>query len=145
VPSRYYVNYHGEVTATRETLIEKLVVSLHLNVVERRLLGSDCVSVEEVSAVVKRLLEQNGVFPPTARLWKPGELVFEGFFLVRRPDGKVQMAWQRSNPIKPTELADRNSSEYDDLDEAVSRFIVSEWSTGIDGIRLMRRSQPLGS
>jgi hypothetical protein len=132
------------VTTTRETLIEKLVVSLHLNVVERRLLGSDCVSVEEVAAVVKRLLEQNGVFPPIARLWKPGELVFEGFFLVRRPDGRVQMAWQRSNPIKPTELADRSSSEYDDLDEAVSRFIESEWKKGIDGIQVMRPSQSFG-
>jgi hypothetical protein len=133
------------VTATREALIEKLVVSLHLNVVERRLLGSDCVSVEEVAAVVKRLLEQNGVFPPIARFWKPGELVFEGFFLVRRPDGKVQMAWQRSNPIKPTELADRSSSEYENPDEAVSRFIEREWSKGIDGIPLMRRNHPLGS
>ena len=132
-------------TTDRETLIEKLVVSLHLNVVERRLLGSDCVSVGEVATVVKRLLEQNGVFPPIARLWKPGEVVFEGFFLVRRPDGKVQMAWQRSNPIKPTELADRSSCDYDDLDEAVSRFIESEWSKGIDGIQLVRRSQSLES
>ena len=129
-------------TATREALIEKLAVSLHLDVPERQLLGSDCVSVEEVAAVVKRLLEQNGVFPPIARLWKPGELVFEGFFLVKRPDGKVQLAWQRSNPISPTELADRSSSEYDDLDEAVSRFIESEWSKGIDGIRLTHRTEP---
>ena len=89
-------------TVAREALIEKLAVSLHLDVPERRLLGSDCVSVEEVAAVVKRLL----------------------------------------NPIRPTELADRSSSEYDDLDEAVSKFIESEWSKGIDGIGLTRRSEP---
>jgi hypothetical protein len=47
------------VTATREALIEKLVISLHLSVPERRLLGSECVSVEEVTAVVKRLLKQD--------------------------------------------------------------------------------------
>jgi ankyrin repeat protein len=83
---RFSLKYHDQVTATRETLIEKLVVSLHLNVPERRMLGSDCVSVEEVAAVVKRLFERNGVFPPIAKPWQPGEVVFEGFFLVKRPD-----------------------------------------------------------
>ncbi len=136
---RYYVKYHDEVTTTREALLEKLVVSLHLNVPERQMLGSDSVSVDEVAGVVKRLLEQNGVFPPTARHWRPGETVFEGFFLVKRPDGKVQVAWQRSNPIRPNELADQGRSEYADLEEAVSRFIQSEWSKGIDGITLSRR------
>ena len=126
-------------TATREALLERLVVSLHLNVDERRMLGSECVSVEEVAAVVKRLLEENDGFPPKARPWQPGEMVFEGFFLVKRPDGKVQIAWQRSDPIRPTELADQRSSDYDSLDEAVFAFINSEWSTGIDGISLSRR------
>jgi len=126
-------------TATREDLVERLVTSLHLNVPDRRMLGSDSVSVEEVAAVVKRVLEQNGVFPANAKPWQPGEIVFEGFFLVKRRDGKVQMAWQRSNPIRPTELADQGSSDYDSLDEAVFAFINSEWSTGIDGVSLSRR------
>jgi hypothetical protein len=128
--------------STREALLEKLVISLHLNVPERRILGSDCVSVDEVAAVVKRLLERNGLFPPNAKPWQPGEIVFEGFFLVKRPDGKVQMCWQRSNPILPTQLADQGSAEYDDLDEAVSRFIQSEWGSGIDGIPLSRGCVP---
>jgi len=130
------------VTTTREALIEKLVVSLHLSVPERQLLGSDCLSVEEVAAVVKRVLNRNGVFPPHARLWKPGEVVFEGFFLVKRPAGRVEIAWQRSNPIKPTELAEQRSTECEDIDQAVSMFIDSEWSKGIDGVRLTRRGQP---
>ena len=123
-------------TITREALVEKLVVSLHLNVPERQMLGSDCVSVEEVAAVVKRLFEQVGHFPPIARLWQPGELCFEGFFLVERPDGKIQMAWQRSNPIDPKQLAEQSSSEFSDPDEAILAFIESEWPEGIDGIAL---------
>jgi hypothetical protein len=130
------------VRTTREALVEKLVVGLHLNVPERQLLGSDCVSVEEVAVVVKRLFEQDGHFPQIARLWQPGELCFEGFFLLMLPDGKVQMAWQRSNPINPTELAEQSSSEYSDLDEALSVFIESEWPRGIDGIPLSRRCKP---
>jgi len=54
----YYASYDNEMTATREALIEKLVVSLHLSVPERQLAASDSVSVEEVAAVVKRLLNR---------------------------------------------------------------------------------------
>jgi hypothetical protein len=42
--------HHYGVTTPREVLLEKLVVSLHLNVPERRMLGSDSVSIEEVAA-----------------------------------------------------------------------------------------------
>lgn len=120
----------------RETLIEKLVVSQHLNVAERQVLGSR-LSVEEVAAAVKRVFEQNGMFPPHARFWKPGKSVFEGFFLVKRPHGRVEMACQRSSPTNPTELAEQGSTEYEDVDEAVSTFIDKEWSNGIDGIRVI--------
>ena len=65
--------------STREALLEKLVVSLHLNVPERRILGSDCVSVDDVAAVVKRLLERNGLFPPNAiPVRNTGEMSFRG-------------------------------------------------------------------
>jgi hypothetical protein len=131
--------HHVGVTTPREALLEKLLVSLHLNVPERRMLGSDPVLVEEVAAIVKRLLEANGVFPPNAKLWRPGEIVFEGFFLVKRPNGKVRLAWQRSNPIKPNELAEHGSSEYANANDAVSRFIQTQWSRGIDGINLSSR------
>lgn len=129
-------------TTIRETLIEKLVVSLHLNVPERQLLGSDSLSVEEVDAAVKRLIERIGVFPPHARIWKPGKSVFEGFFLVKRPERKIEMVWQRSKPIKPTELAERGSTDFEDLDQAILRFIERERSNGIDGVRVTPRSQP---
>jgi hypothetical protein len=103
-------------TATREAMIERLVTSLHLNVPERQMLGSDSVAAEEVAGVVKRLLERNGVFPLNAKTWQPGETVF--------------------NPIRPTELADHGRSDYDNIDEAISAFITREWSSGIDGISL---------
>jgi hypothetical protein len=132
--------HHVGVTIPREALLEKLVVSLHLNVPERRMLGSGAVSSEEVAAVVKRLLETNGVFPPNAKRWQPGEIVLEGFFLAKCRDGKVLLAWQRSNPLNPKELADHGSVEYDNADDAVSGFIQREWSKGIDGISLSRRN-----
>jgi hypothetical protein len=103
------------------------------------MLGSDHVSVTEVGAVVKRLLERDGVFPRKAKPWQPGEVVFEGFFLMKRPDGKVQLTGQRHHPIRPYELADKVTYEFDDLDQAVWSFISTEWSHGIDGIHLSPR------
>jgi len=123
----------------REALIEKLVVSLHLNVPERQMLGSDEVSVSEVAAVVKRLLEKDGVFPASAKPWQPGEAVFEGFFLMKYPDGRVQMTGQRPHPIRPYELAEQVTHECDGLDQAVRKFISTAWSNGIDGIPLSSR------
>src|ERR1700730_17527736 len=120
----------------REDLLEKLVISLHLNVPERQILGVESVSVEEIAAIVKRLLETNGVFPPNAKPWQPGETVFEGFFLVKQPRGKVRLAWQRHHPINPYVLADQGSSDFDNVDEAISTFMRKEWSNGIDGIGL---------
>jgi hypothetical protein len=85
---------------------------------------------------VKRVLQTNKVFPPIAKPWQPGEPVFEGFFLLMRPNGKLRLAWQGSNPINPYELAEQGSSDYDSVDDAVSKFIHSEWRKGIDGITL---------
>ena len=129
--------YPDDVTTPREALLEKLLVTLHLTVPERQMLGSDDVTLAEVEAVVKRLLESDGVFPPDAKLWQRGEVVFEGFFLMKRADGKVQMTRQRNDPIKPCGLAEQATYEFDDLDQAVRKFILSEWRNGIDGISLL--------
>jgi hypothetical protein len=123
-------------TMQRENLLEQLVVSLHLNVPERQILGAHSVSAKEIAAIVKRLLETKGVFPPSAKPWAPGETVFEGFFLVKQPSGGVRLAWQRHHPINPYILADQGSSDFANVDDAIWTFIRKEWSNGIDGIGL---------
>lgn len=120
----------------REDLLTKLVTTLHLNVPERKLLGVNSVPAEEVAAIVKRVLEANGVFPPNAKPWQPGEPVFEGFFLLKQPNGGFVLNWQRAHPTNPYALSEQGSSNYDDLDQAISRFMGSEWRRGIDGIKL---------
>jgi hypothetical protein len=120
----------------REDLLEKLVTTLHLSVPERKALGLTSVPTNAVAAIIKRLLESNGVFPITAKTWQPGDSVFEGFFLLKKSHGGVRLTSQRSDPINPTVLADQKSWEYEDVDDAISRFIRSEWSDGIEGIKL---------
>ena len=121
-------------TTDREALIEKLVVSLHLSVSERHLLGSDSVSIEELSRAVKRVFGKHDLFPPHARLWQSGQSVFDGFVLIRQPDGKL--SWQRSNPGNPAELADRGSIVFDNPDEAIVSFIDRQWRRSIDTIHV---------
>jgi hypothetical protein len=130
-----------EVGTTKNALLEKLVVWQHLNVFERKMLASDSISVAEVAALIKRLLERCGTFPPTARTWTPGEAVFEGYFLVKHSDGKIELMSQRGNPIKPNELADQECWTFASLDQAISKFIESEWPKGIDGISFSHATQ----
>jgi hypothetical protein len=132
----HYDEYRTERQMQRKNLLEKLVVSLHLNVPERQSLGGESVSAKEVAAIVKQLLETNGVFPLNAKPWQPGGAVFEGFFLVKQSSGGIRLAWQRPHPINPYVLADQGSSHFDDVDEAISTFMRKEWSNGIDGIGL---------
>jgi len=120
----------------REDLLLKLVTTLHLSVPERNALGAAPISVHEVARVVKNQLERNGVFPIAAKDWQLGERVFEGFFLVKRPHRGVRLTYQRHQPISPNVLADHKSWEYANVDGAISRFIRSEWSNGIDGIAI---------
>ena len=120
----------------RQDLLEKLVTTLHLSVPEREELGLASLPLNEVAAIVKRLLETNGVFPVSAKPWQPGQPVFEGFFLVKKPHGGIRLTAQRSDPINHSVLADQKTWEYDRVDDAISRFIRAEWSNGIDGFPL---------
>ena len=120
----------------RKDLLEKLVLSLHLNVPERQSLGVKSVSAKEVAVIVKHQLETSGVFPPNAKPWQSGKPVFEGFFLVKLSNGGARLAWQRHHPINPYVLADQGNTDFDDMDEAVSTFMQKEWRNGIDGIGL---------
>jgi hypothetical protein len=122
--------------ALRESLIEKLITSLHLNVSDRRALGSRPVTVPEIAGTIKRLLDANGVFPLRAAIWRPGELVYEGHFLVRASNGTVKLHWQRGRAAAPFELAEQTTLEFQDSDKAIAHFILAEWPKGIDGIGL---------
>ncbi len=74
----------------RNSLIEKLVLTLHLNVAERSMLGAEPVRECEVPTVIKRVLKDCGRFPPDATPWQQGQNVFEGHFLEVRPDGRLR-------------------------------------------------------
>ena len=62
--------------SSRESLLEKLVASQQLGMPERQRWGPSSVKIEEILAIVKRLLNRDGVFPVRAKKWNPRRTCF---------------------------------------------------------------------
>ena len=77
----------------RDGLIERLVTYGHLNVPERKFLGS--VSRAEVFAAVRTRLERDGRFPPNAGI---GNCIREGSRIRRSDSGRYVGINQRASP-----------------------------------------------
>lgn len=122
----------------REQLIEELVSTMHLNVLERAALATNSVRYSEVAAVVERVLEDAGYFPPNAPPWHEGNVVHEGAILQKLSGGGFRLTFQRGHPIAPTVLAEQKESDFQDAGAAIEAFIRSEWPKGIDGIAIER-------
>jgi hypothetical protein len=121
----------------RSSLIEKLVLTLHLNVAERKILGMKPVLESEVATVIKRVLEDRGRFPPHATPWQQGHNVFEGHFLELHSSGRARLWWQRHLATNPYQLAEQRYWDFSDVERAVVEFVRKEWVAvhgGIDGI-----------
>jgi hypothetical protein len=54
----------------KEKLVEKLVTQMHLSVPERAALSSKGVRYSEIAAVITRVPNETGYFPPIARPWQ---------------------------------------------------------------------------
>lgn len=119
----------------RNSLIEKLVSTLHLNVAERKALGPEPVSRPEIRAAVLRVFTNSGRFPPHASQWQPGLTAFEGHFLELLADGMVRLWWQRSLATNPGQHGGQIHQDFSDSAQAIEEFITREWASGhIDGI-----------
>jgi hypothetical protein len=119
----------------REQLIEKLVTTEHLNVPERAALSPRTVRYFEVAAVVQRVLDATGYFPPSARAWQVGILVYEPAVLQKLSAGAYRLTLQRPQAIAPTGLAEKRELEFQNAAAAIEAFIAVRWPRGdIDGI-----------
>jgi hypothetical protein len=126
----------------RDSLVEKLVTTGHLNVRERLALGSAPLDASEVAAVVVSVLKETGMFPANAKAWSSGQVVDERTILQSLPDGKVRLIQQRGQPIRPTSLAQQKVTDFDDVESAVESLMNVEWGNGIDGIPIHFTRKP---
>jgi hypothetical protein len=122
----------------REQLIEKLVTTFHLSVDERKSLGPETIRKSEIAHMIARSLAEKGRFPPHARRWTAGNLVYEGYLVEVIPNGIVRLTLQRGGAISPRQLADERHWNFSIVEEAIDEFIRGEWPGGeIDGIRFL--------
>jgi hypothetical protein len=124
--------------SSREKLIEKLVCEMHLSVPERAALSPKIVRYSEVTSVIRRSLDERGFFPPNARPWQEGQLVYEGAMLQRLSNRKFRVTIQRSHPVAPNVLAAKKERDYVLAGTAIRAFVRVEWPNDIDGIRISR-------
>ena len=118
----------------RAPLLEKLVVEGHLNVAERISLG--IVTRDELADVLKSVVLQHGAFPTRPR----GNVVHEGATITRDASG-LKITWERAYPLDPFTVAQRRVEVFVEIDSAIETFIDSEWSAGIDGIKVIGRRE----
>jgi len=83
----------------KEKLVEKLVTEKHLSVPERTALSSKGVRYSEVAAVITRVLNETGYFPPNARPWQEGKVVHEGAILQKLSNGRFRLIVSRQNLV----------------------------------------------
>lgn len=112
----------------RRALLQKLVLEGHLSVEERVTVGH--VTAQEIKEIVKALVLANGSFPN-----RGAGAVYEGATLALTSAG-VQVTWTRPYAANPWKVAESTTKAFSDLNTAVDAFIDSEWSAGMDGIRL---------
>jgi hypothetical protein len=113
----------------KEELLRKLVVHGHLNVAERRALGT--VKRQDVTKLVKSLLLLEGAFP----IHGDTGPVFEGVTLSRGSSG-IEITWRRAYPWDPCTVAENHTEAFEGIDAAIEKFVETEWGSGIDGINL---------
>jgi hypothetical protein len=120
----------------REKLIEKLVRTGHLSVLERLKIVPKEIHFSEIAKVVARILDDTGSFPANAKPWVKGHPVYEPAILQRISQQKISLILQRSDPLRPDVLAEQKIVDFAIAFNAVDAFVRSTWPTNIDGIRI---------
>jgi len=115
-------------------ILQKLLISGHINVFERQEFADNRISVAEIMTFIKSWIKTSNCFPPNISIWSPGKPVYEGAILEKLNEEKYLLHYQRSHAIEPTILAESHIEEYTNLDSAIMKLIKTNWGSNIDGI-----------
>ncbi len=116
----------------RSQLIRKLVLNLHVNVAERKILGT--LQKHEVAEVIRAILDEQGAFPRR----RQGPVVYERA-VITTDNGQPEITWERPHLFDLTVVAEQRRQTFANLDSAITTYIDSEWPRGIDGITIQQR------
>lgn len=128
----------ADIDPTYQQLLQKLVLSGTLNVLERKILGGFGklpVPKADVTEVIKEILEEHSIFPAIAREGSDGT-IYEGFLIEIIAQNRIRLQVQRPSIFNPAEMAQKKDWEFHEMTAGIQKFIELEWPNGIDGIPL---------
>jgi len=122
---------------TRNELLRKIILTEHLNVLERAELTPAYIRISEVIDIIAEELHSHRVFPILACPSQQGEAIYEGPYIVKGDSGEFVLHFQRHSAISPAILAEHCLKQYDSITEVIRAYIAAEWGDYIDGISLV--------
>jgi len=116
--------------ATERALTQKLVETLHLNVLERRQLPNGRVRAGVIFNVIEELLKEHGWFPGNLR---PSD-IYDGGLLEMQNTGSHRIHWKHEIGLSRYETTEVQS--FSASKQAIQAYISRSWPNGIDGIEI---------
>ncbi len=117
---------------SRSELLRKLVSTFHLNVADRRGLGSP-VTRHEITETILGILAEERFYPPHVRPWTPGTGVYDGTILEVLLDDRCRAHRQVAMAYGgvPESLT---AKDFADSRAAVVHLVSTDFERGVDGV-----------
>lgn len=119
---------------TREHLLKKLLTVNHLNVPERRVLGS-APTFAELIDVASDYFQTSNFLPSIIKEWSDTQLCYEGYSLEKKGESYV-LHLQVADPA--LNLSASKQQVFYSLQDALNAFLQNEFKFNIDGIQLVK-------
>lgn len=119
-----------------EDLAHRLISGEKLKPEERKSVKKNGIGVDELIRSICSVLMREGHFPPQAKVWTPGEEVYDGAFLELMKDGHCRFHFQKARELDAFILEEGRCVVLDKVEEAITRYIQWRWKDGIDGIAI---------
>lgn len=119
---------------TRKRLLNKLLTVNHLNVPERRALGSPP-TFTELLDVASSYFQTSTFLPSIIKEWSDTQLCYEGYSLEKKGDSYV-LHLQVATPALNLHVS--KQEVFYNLPDALNAFLQNEFKFNIDGIQLIK-------
>ena len=115
----------------RQQIIKKLLTTLHLNALDRKIFKDNPITLSEISNSIRHDLEDVNIFPRSA---KESQGIYEGYHIEKVSNSQFKLHWQRPLASNPFQLAETNQVTYSNFDKLIYDYLDKEFTFNIDGL-----------
>jgi len=117
---------------TRKESIRKLLLTNHLNVLERQTFNDRPINFEEAKETIKEELKKHKFFPPITDSWDNTKFYNDGLVIEER--GTKYILHEQLSGSSMNLLLDKESV-FENVDEVIDRYLRTQ-NMNIDGIKI---------